>query len=273
MQKHDYNAILSIMMDAAIEAGYLTINSTPEQRKDLFIADDRVTIIDIEAENVIIKILKDNFADLIILSEETHKKNREPVFHNIDKFTGFLVDPIDGSVNFSRMISKNYGNFAVSIGFAENGIIKAGVIYKPLENEMFHAVRGNGAFQDNNQIHVSQIDNINHASIELGSYWIREKPDLFNRWFTNKKTDVEQILIRGSAAVGLADVARGRIEAILHSKLHPWDYAAGWIIVEEAGGIVMDGNCNSLRLGGKFIYATNKNLNETVKRILKGEFK
>jgi myo-inositol-1(or 4)-monophosphatase len=256
------------MMEAAITVGDVTRKATPEQKTDLFIADDRVTLIDIEADNIIKTLLQSNFPDIAILSEESEKKISSRTLHHMDDFTGFLVDPIDGSVNFSRTKSSKYGNYAVSIAYVETGIVQIGVIYKPLEDEMFHAIRGKGAFQHGNPIHVSEIDKLGHAAIELGSYWIREKPDLFIKWFTNKSIDVEQILIRGSAAAALADVGQGRLDAMLHSKLYPWDYAAGWVIVEEAGGIIMDGDCQPLKLGSRFIYATNKNLNNAVKTIL-----
>ena len=252
------------MIKAARAAGELMRNSSPRERLNTRDVDDMVTMIDLQADQIIREILKSGFPDVEILSEEMSKGDFIITPHDLENFSGFIVDSIDGSVNFSRMISSKYGNFAVSIAYAEKGKIMVGVVYKPLEDEMFHAIRGGGAFQDDKPIHVSEVDNINKAAIELGSFWIREETDTFIKWFKKKKTDVAQILIRGSAAAGLCDVARGRVEAMLHTRLNAWDYAAGWLIVEEAGGIVMDKDGTPLKLGSRFVYATNRKLNKYI---------
>jgi len=268
MKNYDYNVILETMMKASRAAGELMRNSSPKERLNTRDVDDMVTMIDLEADQIIRKTLLSDFPDKEILSEEMSKGDFVITPHDLENFSGFIVDSIDGSVNFSRMITKKYGNFAVSIAYAENGKIMVGVVYKPLEDEMFHAIRGKGAFQDDKLIHVSEIDNINKASIELGSFWIREETETFLKWFKKKETDVAQILIRGSAAAGLCDVARGRVEAMLHTRLNAWDYAAGWLIVEEAGGIVMDKDGTPLKLGSRFVYATNRKLNKDILSIV-----
>ncbi len=262
--------ILSSMRKAASAAGQLTRESTPEQRLNIGNHDDMVTMVDLDADKLIREIIKQDFPDVNILSEEVAKLDLEYKPEELHNFTGILVDSIDGSVNFSRMITDKYANFAVSISYCENGNPIVGVIYKPLEDEMFHAVRNMGAFLNDTPIRVSDVNTLEQSSVEVGSFWIRHEMELFNRWFNNEETDVNQILIRGSAAAALADVARGRIEAMLHSRLNAWDYAAGWVIIEEAGGIVMDGDTSPLTLGSRFIYATNKNLNDQIAGIIMG---
>ena len=258
------------MQKAASAAGQLTRESTPEQRMNISNHDDMVTMIDLDADNLIREIILQDFPDIVIVSEEAAKLDNDYHPDELHNFTGILLDSIDGSVNFSRMVTDKYGNFAVSIGYCVNGKPIIGVIYKPLEDEMFHAVKNMGAFLNDKPINVSDVSLMNQSSIEIGSFWIRTEMDLFNRWFKNKETDVNQILVRGSAAVALADIARGRTEAMLHSRLNAWDYAAGWIIIEEAGGIVMDGDTSPLTLGSRYIYATNKYLNDQIVQIIKG---
>jgi myo-inositol-1(or 4)-monophosphatase len=271
MSNSKYENILKSMREAALIAGELTINSTPEQLVNLGTSDDMVTEVDLEADRAIREKLLTDFPSVPVLTEETCKIDPGYKPSELADFTGFLVDPIDGSVNFSRHISSNYGNFAVSIGYCEDGIPMVGLIYKPLEQEIFHAIRGQGAFMNGQVIRVSEIDTLGKAAIELGSFWIREQSEIFLKWFTNSETDVSQILIRGSAAAALADVARGRIEAMLHSRLNAWDYAAGWILIEEAGGKLMDADASPIRLGSRFIYATNSKLSEIIMRIVKSD--
>ena len=269
MPEKNLDDILSSMQSVAMSAGELMRNSSEEERVNVGNYDDMVTMVDLEADKLIRETLMKEYPDVITLSEETCKFDPGYKPDTLYNFSGFLVDPIDGSVNFSRMITKKYANFAVSIAYCEKGIPLIGVIYKPLEEEMFHAIRGKGAFLNDNPIHVSDVDSFDQASIELGSFWIRTEIELFQRWFTNEETDVNQILIRGSAAAALADVARGRIEAMLHSRLNAWDYAAGWVIIEEAGGVVMDGDTSPLTLGSPFVYGTNKNLHEQIVQIIR----
>lgn len=271
MPDKNLDDILSSMRSVARSAGALTRDSSEEERMNVGNCDDMVTMIDLAADKLIRETLMAEYPDTIALSEETCKFDPEYKPDTLHNFSGFLIDPIDGSVNFSRMITKKYANFAVSIAYCENGIPVIGVIYKPLEDEMFHAVRGKGAYLNDVPIRVSDVVCFDQACIELGSFWIRREMELFQRWFTNDKTDVNQILIRGSAAAALADVARGRIEAMLHSRLNAWDYAAGWVIIEEAGGVVMDGDTSPLTMGSPFIYGTNKKLNEQIAQIIRDE--
>lgn len=270
MLKKSPEFIVRSIMDTALHVGEIIRESTPEERVNIGV-DDMVTIKDLEADNLITVMLQKDFPDSLICTEEASKSDPEYSSTNFSNFTGFFVDPIDGSVNFSRCISEGYCNYAVSIGYCENGIPIAGCIYKPSEKEMFHAIKGKGAFQDDIPIRVSEVDSINSACIEVGSFWIREELELFKRWFTNLEIDVNQILIRGSAATALADVARGRIEAMLHARLNPWDYAAGWLIIEEAGGVVMGVNATPMTMGSKYIYATNKALNDKIAEIITGK--
>ena len=157
----------------------------------------------------------------------------------------FIVDPIDGTTNFI----KNYRRSCVSVSLARNGAMEIGVIYNPYSNEMFYARRGRGAFLNGQPIRVS-----GHGLSE-GLVCCGTSPyysDLIDQTFDLVKTlhraslDVRR---SGSAALDLCDIASGRCELFFECRLSPWDYAAGSLLVEEAGGHISKMNGELLTLG------------------------
>ena len=158
--------------------------------------------------------------------------------------TFFIVDPIDGTTNFIR----DYRVSAISVGLVVDGQAEFGVVYNPYLDEMFSARRGCGAFCNGNRLHVSS-EPIENAIVVFGTSPYRE--DLHERSFKlayayfKKAVDVRR---SGSAALDLCTIAAGRADLFFELSLSPWDYAAGALIVEEAGGIVSDAD------GGKLAY-------------------
>ena len=159
----------------------------------------------------------------------------------------FIVDPIDGTTNFI----KNYHRSCVSVGLALHGTMEIGVVYNPYSNEMFYAQRGKGAFLNGQPLHVSS------NRLEEGLVCFGTSPyyaELIDQTFDLVKTlhraslDVRR---SGSAALDLCDIASGRCELFFECRLSPWDYAAGSLIVQEAGGRIsrMDGTEISLDKG------------------------
>ncbi len=159
----------------------------------------------------------------------------------------FIVDPIDGTTNFI----KNYHRSCVSVGLALHGTMEIGVVYNPYSNEMFYAQRGRGAFLNGQPLHVSS------NRLEEGLVCFGTSPyyaELIDQTFDLVKTlhraslDVRR---SGSAALDLCDIASGRCELFFECRLSPWDYAAGSLIVQEAGGRIgrMDGTGISLDKG------------------------
>lgn len=157
----------------------------------------------------------------------------------------FIVDPIDGTTNFI----KNYRRSCVSVGLALHGQMEIGVIYNPYSNEMFYAQKGKGAFLNGQPIHASW-----HALSEglvcfgTSPYY----PELIDETFALVKTlhraslDVRR---SGSAALDLCDIASGRCELFFECRLSPWDYAAGSLLVEEAGGRISRMNGQAVSFG------------------------
>ncbi len=146
----------------------------------------------------------------------------------------FVVDPIDGTTNFI----KGYRASTVSVGLLKNGEPVLGVVYNPYRDEMFTAEKGQGAYLNGQPIHVSQ-ETLSDSLVLFGTSPYYE--ELWSRSF-----DLAQVLFShsldvrrsGSATIDLCDVACGRAEVYFELRLSPWDYAAGSLIVEEAGGYV-----------------------------------
>ena len=167
----------------------------------------------------------------------------------------FIVDPIDGTTNFIKDLRAS----CISVALVVDGTAELGAIYNPYLDEMFTAIRGQGAFCNGKKIHVSS-EPIENGLVIFGTSPYNE--ELSERSFKlaysyfKKSIDVRRT---GSAALDMCSVAAGRAELFFELVLSPWDYAAGALIVEEAGGIVTDIDGNALIYGRKSsVLARNK---------------
>lgn len=166
----------------------------------------------------------------------------------------FVVDPIDGTTNFI----KDYHYSAISVALLKDGVVEAGVVYNPYLNDMFYAIRGCGAFCNEKQIKVS-AEPLNNALVLFGTSpydkALSDKTFQLASQYLGECLDVRR---SGSAALDLCSVAAGRAELYFELQVSPWDFAAGKLIVEEAGGVVttMDGEELSFR-GKTSIMAKN----------------
>lgn len=146
----------------------------------------------------------------------------------------FIVDPIDGTTNFI----KDYKNSAISVGLLKDGEPYIGCVYQPYLDEMFTAEKGKGAFCNGEPIHVSKQP-LSNGIVLFGTapYYEELNRPSFEKAFSYFKQALD-IRRSGSAAIDLCSIASGRAELYFELKLSPWDYAAGCLIVTEAGGIV-----------------------------------
>ena len=206
---------------------------------------DPVTTADLAVDDLIQTRIRHSFPHDGILSEETGGSG-----------TGILwvIDPIDGTQNFSRGIAR----FAVSVAVCENGRPVCGAIYDPMADELFSARSGRGAFLNGVEIHASSTGEPAHALVEAG-YSAKHGWEHYNA-MTSRLLDagfgVRQV---GSAALGLAEVACGRIDGYCERHLASWDVAAAVLIVSEAGGVVSDFFAgDGLRSGGPVIAAASR---------------
>lgn len=177
---------------------------------------------------------------LQILPEAVFVGEEEDIHASIEKGLAFIVDPIDGTTNFI----KDYRISAISVGVTKDGKPYMGAVYNPYLDEMFTAISGQGAFLNGEAIHVSK-EPLEHGIVIFGTalYYeeLAEKTFELAYQYFKKSMDVRR---SGSAALDLCNVAAGRAELFFELRLSPWDFAAGSLIVTEAGGVVtqMDGS-------------------------------
>lgn len=196
-----------------------------------------VTSADLASEKAIIECIKQAFPDDTILSEETHSELKNPLsFAHL-----WVIDPIDGTNNFRRQ--RDYSG--VSIGYVENGEIMGGVIYNPFRNELFTAERGKGADLNSEKIHVAQETDLTRTEIATDN-WYESFGTRQNLEIILKLRSIPFMFIKGSAVLALAEVACGRLDLYFHNFLKPWDNAAGFLLVREAGGVVKDFSGNDV---------------------------
>jgi myo-inositol-1(or 4)-monophosphatase len=175
---------------------------------------DFVTNSDIKVEKIIIEELKKARPNYSIISEENGTEN------NKDKNNTWIIDPIDGTINFLHGIP----HFAISIALKSNDEIISGLIFDPIKNEIFFAEKENGAFFNNHRIRVSKKNEINNCLFATGGE-TKQELDLPYRK-------------SGCAALDMAYVAAGRYDGYFQHDLNLWDIAAGIILVKEAGGVL-----------------------------------
>ena len=171
----------------------------------------------------------------------------------------WVIDPIDGTTNFIHGIP----HFAISIALEENNEITAGVIYEPINDQMFWAEKGNGAWLNDRRMRVSGRTQMEHSIFATGIPFLgRGDHKQFLQQIESVMAVSAGIRRFGSAALDLAYVAAGRFDGFWETKLQPWDIAAGIIIVREAGGMIseINGRDDMLRTGS--ILAANPNLHK-----------
>ena len=211
------SANLNIMIKASEKASKILIRDFGEIEK-LQVSKkgptDFVTNSDLKTEKLIIDELKKAKPNYSIISEENGTEI------NKDKNNTWIIDPIDGTVNFLHGVP----HFAISIALKKKDEIISGIIFDPIKNEMFYAEKNNGAYFNNQRIRVSKKNEINNCLFVTGGK-IKNEPELPYRK-------------SGSAALDMAYVASGRYDGYFQKNLNLWDIAAGIILVKEAGGIV-----------------------------------
>ena len=218
------SANLNLMIKACEKASKILIRDFGELEK-LQVSkkgpSDFVTNSDLKTEKIIIEELSKARPDYSIISEETGIKV------NKDKKNTWIIDPIDGTVNFLHGIP----HFSTSIALKNGNEIISGLIFDPIKNEMFYAEKNNGAYLNNKRIRVSKKINIEECLFATSG------KNEIQIDFSYRKS--------GSAALDMAYVACGRYDGYFQKNLHLWDIAAGIIIVKEAGGIINEINLNN----------------------------
>lgn len=190
--------------------------------------NDLVTNMDKETEQFFISKIKEYYPEHRILGEEGYG-------HKIESPEGviWIIDPIDGTMNFVHQ----QRNFAISIGIYEDGIGKIGLIYDVVHNELYHAIKGEGAFMNDIPLPKLEKVSVKEAIIALNATWVAENRAIDPKVLGPLVRDSRGTRSYGTAAIELAYVAAGRLDAYITMRLAPWDYAAGLILLSEVGGI------------------------------------
>ena len=219
-----------------------------------------VTEVDHKSEKAIINIIKKSFPNHYILSEEAGEIIEDSEFK-------WIIDPIDGTVNYANGIPI----CCVSIALEKNGKMILGAVYNPFIGEMFFAEKGEGAFLNNQKISVTKTTDINKSCLVTGfPYSYLDTPNgplQVIEKFIRKGIPVRRL---GSAAIDLCWVAAGRFDGFYEHNLSAWDSAAGFLMVEEAGGKVTDFKGDYYSPYQPHIIASNGLLHADLHRIVNG---
>jgi myo-inositol-1(or 4)-monophosphatase len=216
---------------------------------------DLVTEADRASEKLIVERLQTLFPDHGVYGEEGTRSQLDGEYR-------WYIDPLDGTTNFAHgfpafCVSMGLERRAATLAPGEDGELVAAVVYHPLLDEMFLAEKGKGAYLNGSRIHVSRTATIAESLVATGfpSRKRHENPNIhFYQQFSLRSHGVRRA---GSAALDLAYVACGRLEAFWEFNLNPWDTSAGALLVAEAGGSITGFDGSPFRLDSREVLATN----------------
>lgn len=227
-----------IIMDCR---GHISISEKAE--------NNLVTEADLKAQEAIIELIRDYYPEHGILAEELDFQAKSSAGDL------WIIDPLDGTNNFAH----NIPHFSISIAYARSGRVMTGTVFDPVRGEMFSAERDKGAFLNGKPIKVSEAKTLKEAVVVTGFYYdrgtiMRKTLDSIEKLF---EANIHGIRRFGSAALDLCWVACGRFDAYFEYQLSTWDFAAGMLIVEEAGGRCTDQAGRPLDLDSTGIAVSN----------------
>ena len=246
----------------AAQAGRLAHGAFGSPAVSLKGRHDEVTAMDREVERFIRAAIAKTFPDDAVLGEEDGASAGIASASRV-----WIIDPIDGTANYARSIA----HYCVSIGYAEHGVVSVGALHDPSHERLYFAERGGGAWLAEGgaparRLAVSAVATLDAATVECG--WSLRRPQ------ADYLALVERVLSAGcafrragSGALGLADVAAGRVEGYVELHINAWDCAAGLLLVTEAGGRTNDFFTGNGLLGGNPLLASNHALADAFARI------
>lgn len=237
---------LSLAKKAALEAGRIIMdyfNSSFEvsEKSDSSV----VTTADVEAEKVILSMIKNLFPGHSISAEESGDKNTESDFH-------WIVDPLDGTTNFSKKIAF----FNTAIALEHKGEVVLAVVYNPVADELFHAVKRAGAFLNGKKVSVSNSD-FESAFFTFCHSRGQQDKDKVAEAYAKLKPVARELRKLGSANLELASLACGRVDSFVGVGTKIWDFKPGCLIAEEAGAVVTDFEGNPWQQSKGYVFAAS----------------
>ena len=224
--------ILNIGVRAARKAGSIINRASLDGGLNIRAkrANDFVTQVDQAAEQAIIDTVKKAYPDHGFLAEESGASEGSADYV-------WIIDPLDGTTNFIH----GFPQYCVSIGVQHRGALAHAIVYDPNRNELFTASKGRGAFLNDRRIRVTGQTKLADALVGTG-FPFKEltRLDLYTRQLQSMMRNSSGVRRAGAAALDLAYVACGRLDAFWELGLAPWDMAAGVLLIQEAGGLVGD---------------------------------
>ncbi len=254
------NEFFEAARDAALAAGALLRDAVGGTREVSYKGEiNLVTEMDRRSERTVVGLLQGKFPDHGFVAEE-ETSVRTDAEHR------WIIDPLDGTTNYAH----GYPNFAVSIALERRGEIIVGVVYDPMRDELFSAEKGKGAMLNGRPILVSEADRLIRALLATGFPYDRATSEKNNlNYFRALLMASQEVRRSGSASLDLCAVAAGRLDGYWELKLHPWDVAAGSLIVSEAGGKVSDFTGTRFSIHDKEILASNGRIHEQMIGIIR----
>jgi myo-inositol-1(or 4)-monophosphatase len=249
-----------VLEDASLEAANILLEyfdtDFKVSRKKHY--SDLVTEVDKKSEAKIIEVIHSYFPEHNVLSEEIGNLNKSSDYV-------WIVDPIDGTVNYAHSVPV----FCVSIALEVKKEVKLGLIYNPVSGEKFFSEKGKGAYIGEKKISVSDVSKLKDALLVTGfPYGAGENTDHCIDHFNNFIKFGLPIRRLGSAALDMCYVACGRFDGFWEVSLNPWDVAAGYLILNEAGGKLTDFTGNKYSIYNKQILATNGKIHNEMLEVL-----
>ncbi|MGK0187825.1 MAG: myo-inositol-1(or 4)-monophosphatase [Verrucomicrobiales bacterium] len=240
--------LISSAIRAAREAGALLKENfgTPLKVNEMQDHDIKLEL-DVQSQDLIAKILLTAHPDHAFFGEEGIEGAQDSAYQ-------WIVDPIDGTVNYFYSIP----HFCISIALRHQGKIVLGVIYDPLLDELYQVEKGKGAQLNGKPIHVSDR-NLKNAVITIGFSKDKASIDAGLERYKQIAYSVRKTRVFGSAALALAYIACGRLDAYIEEQISIWDIAAGWLLIEEAGGLV-EVRDSPVKQGKQAIIASNNTI-------------
>lgn len=220
---------------------------------------DLVTRVDAMCEDAIRRIIAEAHPDHVVIGEE--------LGHEAEGHFRWIVDPLDGTVNYAH----GFPFYCVSIGLEVAGEVVVGVVYDGERDELFTAMKGRGAFLNGRPIQVSDTARVRAALLATGFAYSEDRMRLNLEVFARVLPQVQSIRRPGAAALDLCYVACGRLDGFWEYGLNPWDAAAGWLVISEAGGTVTGHGGSPYRLGELILVASNGHLHGKLLDVLRLE--
>ncbi len=218
---------------------------------------DLVTQYDKKSEAMIVDIIRDRWPDHAILAEESVSQEKSSPYK-------WIIDPLDGTTNYAH----GYPVFSVSVALQYQEEIIVGVVYDPVREEIFQATRDKKVTLNGNKIRVSEKDSLGDSLLATGFPYDLGRMDKNLKFFGKFAHKAQGLRRAGSAALDLSYVACGRLDGFWEFDLHPWDLAAGSLVVEMAGGKLSNFQGKKFSVYHGQVLATNGRIHESMVEVL-----